>query len=162
MDNNLGHYQPVKRYLVHAEFNYALVELDVGAGKERLVVAEDMVESIMSRYDVADYKLVGRRGWRRFKWSSTASIHSSEKHLPIILGEHVTTDAGTGAVHTAPDHGVDDFNVGRENGLGTLNLVQDNGVYSDAAGEFAGQHVYKVDASILAALEKHQTLVKTR
>ncbi|MCZ2722466.1 isoleucine--tRNA ligase [Marinomonas sp. 15G1-11] len=144
---------------VHAEFNYALVELDVGAGKERLVVAEDMVESIMSRYDVADYKLVGRCVGADLNGLQLQHPFL-EKHLPIILGEHVTTDAGTGAVHTAPDHGVDDFNVGRENGLGTLNLVQDNGVYSDAAGEFAGQHVYKVDASILAALEKHQTLVK--
>ena len=76
------------------------------------------------------------------------------------MGDHVTTDAGTGAVHTAPDHGVDDFNAGRANGIGTLNLVDENGVYTSGAGEFAGQHVYKVDEAIIAKLEEVNALVR--
>lgn len=143
---------------VHPEFNYALVEVDMGLGKERLVVAEDMVESLMVRYGVSDFRIVGRTVGANLQ--GTVLNHPFlERDIPIILGEHVTTEAGTGCVHTAPDHGVDDFNVGRENGIGTINLVQDNGVYSDAAGEFAGLHVYKVDGAVLDALNRNNALV---
>jgi isoleucyl-tRNA synthetase len=71
----------------------------------------------------------------------------------------VTTDAGTGAVHTAPDHGMEDFVVGKKYGLGTLNYVQGNGVFVDATGEFAGVHVYKADAPVCEALEREGKLV---
>jgi len=143
---------------VHPEFNYALVEVDMGLGKERLIVAEDMVASVMSRYGVADFCIVGRTLGAEL--AGTVLNHPFlERDIPVILGEHVTTEAGTGCVHTAPDHGVDDFNVGRENGIGTINLVQDNGVYSDAAGEFAGLHVYKVDEAVLEALNRKSALV---
>ena len=143
---------------VHPEFNYALVEVDMGLGKERLVVAEDMVESLMVRYGVSDFRIVGRTVGADLQ--GTVLNHPFlERDIPVILGEHVTTEAGTGCVHTAPDHGVDDFNVGRENGIGTINLVQDNGVYSDAAGEFAGLHVYKVDGAVLDALNRNNALV---
>ena len=52
----------------------------------------------------------------------------------LILGEHVTTDAGTGAVHTAPDHGLDDFYVGLKYGIGTLNLLDEHGVLPQVQG----------------------------
>jgi isoleucyl-tRNA synthetase len=143
---------------VHPDFNYALVEVDVGLGKERLIVAEDMVEGLMARYGVSDFRIVGRIVGADLK--GTVLDHPFlVRDIPVVLGEHVTTEAGTGCVHTAPDHGVDDFNVGRENGIGTINLVQDNGVYSDAAGEFAGLHVYKVDGAVLEALNRNKALV---
>ncbi|MEP2618892.1 MAG: class I tRNA ligase family protein, partial [Marinomonas sp.] len=143
---------------VHPEFNYALVEVDMGLGKERLIVAEDMVEGLMARYSASDFRIVGRTVGSELK-GMVLNHPFLERDIPVILGEHVTTEAGTGCVHTAPDHGVDDFNVGRENGIGTINLVQDNGVYSDAAGEFAGLHVYKVDGAILEALNRNDALV---
>ena len=49
--------------------------------------------------------------------------------IPVLLGEHVTTDAGTGCVHTAPDHGMEDFVVAKQYGIGTLNYILDNGLY---------------------------------
>jgi len=143
---------------IHPEFNYALVEVDMGTGKERLILAEDMVDAVMKRYGQETYRIVGRAVGADL--NGTLLDHPFvERDIPVILGEHVTTEAGTGCVHTAPDHGVDDFNVGRENGLGTINLVQDNGVYSEAAGEFAGMHVYKVDDAVLEALNRNNALV---
>ncbi|WP_417507749.1 isoleucine--tRNA ligase [Marinomonas gallaica] len=143
---------------IHPEFNYALVEVDMGAGKERLVFAEDMVEGIMQRYGHEAYRIVGRAVGADLG-GLVLNHPFMERDIPVLLGEHVTADAGTGCVHTAPDHGVDDFNVGRANGIGTINLVQDNGVYSDAAGEFAGLHVYKVDDAVLEALGRNDALV---
>ncbi|GAB3479399.1 isoleucine--tRNA ligase [Marinomonas epiphytica] len=143
---------------IHPEFNYALVEVDMGQGLERLIFAEDMVDDVMARYGKENYRVVGRALGSNL--AGTLLSHPFiERDIPVILGDHVTTDAGTGCVHTAPDHGVDDFNVGRANGLSTINLVQDNGVYSEAAGEFAGLHVYKVDGAILEALNRNSALV---
>ena len=143
---------------IHPEFNYALVEVDMGAGKERLVFAEDMVEGIIQRYGQENYRIVGRAVGADLG-GLVLNHPFMERDIPVLLGEHVTADAGTGCVHTAPDHGVDDFNVGRANGIGTINLVQDNGVYSEAAGEFAGMHVYKVDDAVLEALGRNNALV---
>ena len=92
---------------------------------------------------------------------SSCSTHSTSKQVPVILGDHVTTDAGTGAVHTAPDHGVEDFVVGQKYAIETLNLVDGHGIFVEAAGRFAGQHVYKVDDEIVALLRDEGRLIKS-
>ena len=68
-----------------------------------------------------------------------------DRQVPVILGDHVTTEAGTGCVHTAPDHGVDDFVVAAKYDIGTLNYIDDNGVFRSDVEQFAGEHVYKVE-----------------
>jgi len=143
---------------LHAELQYSLVRCVLNDRPSFVVLASDMVADVMSRYACEKFELL-------------ASVSGSElenqrlqhpfinRQVPIILGEHVTTDAGTGAVHTAPDHGVDDFNVGKDYGLETLNLVDENGVFTAAAGEFAGAHVYKVDEQVLERLRSNNALV---
>ncbi|MCL6416191.1 isoleucine--tRNA ligase [Aestuariirhabdus sp. Z084] len=142
-----------------ADLSYVLVELDAGQGTERLMLAEPMVEDVMQRYGIESWKLVARASGKALELKP---LHHPfyERQLPIILGDHVTTDAGTGAVHTAPDHGVEDFVVGRAYQIGTLNLVDDNGVFIDAAGEFAGQHVYKIDPAMVEVLQRNGRLVR--
>ncbi len=139
---------------LNANLDYALVQLR----DQRFVLAASMVEDIMARW-----------GEDKFEVLATASGQALEnlllkhpfydKQVPVILGDHVTTDAGTGAVHTAPDHGMEDFVAGKAYGLGTINLVQANGVYSDEAGEFAGLHVYKADEPVMDALTREGKLV---
>ena len=143
---------------LHAELDYALVQCDLGTGKELILLAADLVEPAMSRYQCTDFEILGKTKGAALENMSLKHPFVA-RHVPVILGEHVTTEAGTGAVHTAPDHGVDDFNVGRSYGLATLNLVDENGVFTDAAGEFAGAHVYKVDEDVIAALERNKALV---
>jgi isoleucyl-tRNA synthetase len=82
-----------------------------------------------------------------------------DREVAVILGDHVTTDAGTGAVHTAPDHGVEDFTVGTRYGIGTLNYIDDHGVYRDDVPLFAGMHVYKVDEAVIEALTERGNLL---
>ncbi len=135
-----------------------LVQCDAGAGAERLLLAEALVEETMGRYGIEDYQVVGRCKGQALEGQMLAHPFY-DRQVPVILGDHVTTDAGTGAVHTAPDHGVEDFNVGRAYDIGTLNLVAGNGVFVEAAGEFAGEHVYKVEDKIVAALEANNRLV---
>lgn len=143
---------------LNGELEYALLNCDLGQGKEVLVVAADMVESIMSRYGCTDFQVQAKAVGQALE-NKLLQHPFLEKHVPLILGEHVTTDAGTGAVHTAPDHGVDDFNVGQAYGLDTLNLVDENGVFTSGAGRFAGAHVYKVDEQVLNTLRETGALV---
>lgn len=143
---------------LNSEFNYAVVQCNVGQGNEMLVLAADMVDAIMSRYGCPEFRIVGTAKGESLE-NMLLQHPFLERHVPLILGDHVTADAGTGAVHTAPDHGVDDFNVGREYGLGTLNLVDENGIFTSAADKFAGEHVYKVDEKVIEMLKQENALV---
>ncbi|WP_415886089.1 isoleucine--tRNA ligase [Neptuniibacter sp. QD37_6] len=140
------------------ELDYVLVQLDLGLGAERILLAEGLVEDAMKRYGVEEYSIVGRcQGQALEKFELQHPFY--ERTVPVILGDHVTLDAGTGAVHTAPDHGVEDFEVGRKYGIGTMNLVNASGVLGEGAGVFAGEHVYKVDDKVVALLTENNKLV---
>jgi len=143
---------------LHAELNYVLLRCELEQGSELLVVAKELVSQIMERYQCETFEVLGEAKGAQLE--NQLLLHPfADRQVPIILGEHVTTEAGTGAVHTAPDHGVDDFNVGAAYGIGTLNLVDENGVFTAAAGEFSGAHVYKVDEDIIAKLREQKALV---
>ncbi len=144
---------------LNAELSYALVECDTGNGNEWLIMAEALVDDNMARYGFESFKVLGTCLGAGLEGQQLVHPFYRDKRVPVILGDHVTTDAGTGAVHTAPDHGVDDFNVAKHYGLETLNYVDDNGVYRDNVPLFAGEHVYKVDAKILGQLEQQGKLV---
>ncbi len=78
----------------------------------------------------------------------------------IVLGLHVTSDTGTGCVHTAPGHGVDDFRVGQKYGLPTLCPVNESGQYSDNYPEMKGQNIFKANPIIIEKLRSTGFLVK--
>jgi isoleucyl-tRNA synthetase len=74
------------------------------------------------------------------------------RECPVILGEHVTTDTGTGLVHTAPGHGAEDYDAGRKYGLDTLSPVDASGHFTAEAGEFAGQQIFEANPKIVQKL----------
>lgn len=152
---------------ISAELEYALVEFDAqtekdprfGIGKERVVLASEMVEQVMARYEIKSYNVVGHCMGSELE--NTVCRHPYlDRDIPMILGEHVTVEAGTGLVHTAPDHGADDFTVARKYGIETLNLVMANGVYSDKTEHFEGQHVYKIDEPVCELLAEKGRLIR--
>lgn len=132
---------------VNAELDYVLIS----AGERSIVIAEALMQNVCLRGELENPKVLAT-----FKGSAIENLALQhpiyDKTVPVILGDHVTTDAGTGCVHTAPDHGVDDFNVGKKYGIGTLNIVGGDGIYRDDVEHFAGQHVYKVDDAVLELL----------
>jgi len=139
---------------LNAELDYVLLQ----AGDERLVIAEGMLEDALARWSLADHKVLGR-------CKGEALEHMQLRHpfydrkVPVILGEHVTLDAGTGAVHTAPGHGVEDFVVGQKYGLPVDNPVGGNGCYVEGTEIFAGEHVFKANEHVVEVLKEHGTLV---
>lgn len=139
---------------LNPEIDYALVQV----GQERMIMASALVESVCARAGLEKHEVLSE--FSGAKLENLLLCHPFyEKVVPVILGDHVTTEAGTGCVHTAPDHGMDDFVVGSKYGIGTLNLVDENGIYRDSVEIFAGEHVYKVDEKVIALLEEKGNLL---
>lgn len=141
---------------LHPELQYALVSVN----GERLILAEAMVDGVMTRYEFSDYEVIASTTGENLAGLKLKHPLYDRDSL-LILGDYVTTEAGTGAVHTAPDHGVDDFYAARKHGLGLLDSVNDHGVFRDHIELFAGEHVMKVDAHMLEELTLRGRLVKS-
>ncbi|MBK8187008.1 MAG: isoleucine--tRNA ligase [Cellvibrio sp.] len=138
----------------NAEVDYVLVQIADG----RLLVAETLLESVLARAKIESHQVVGSvKGAVLENLLLQHPFYS--RQVPVLLGDHVTTDAGTGFVHTAPDHGADDFAVGVKYGIGTLNYIDDNGNYRPNVEIFAGDHVYKVDEKVIALLIEKNALL---
>jgi len=84
-----------------------------------------------------------------------------DQDAPILLGEHVTLDAGTGCVHTAPGHGQEDYEVGRKYGLQAFNPVDDNGVFAPGTPIVEGHHVYRANELLIDHLRACGALVSS-
>ncbi len=143
---------------VHADVEYSLVQYEGETGKGRLILATDLVNDCMQRFGFDNYEVLGI-----CKGADLNNIHVNHPFydftVPIICGDHVTTDSGTGCVHTAPGHGVDDFIVGKEYGLEIANPVGANGVYLEDTEIFAGQHVFKANKSVVELLAERGALM---
>ena len=140
------------------DIDYALVQVNLGTGDERLVIAESLIEDAMKRYGIEIFSIVGRAKGSQLEHKLLQHPFYA-RQVPVLVGDHVTLDAGTGAVHTAPDHGVDDFIVGKKYNIGTLNIVDENGVYRVSTEIFAGDHVYKVDQKVVDLLQEKGALI---
>ncbi|MDP3560866.1 MAG: isoleucine--tRNA ligase [Legionellaceae bacterium] len=139
---------------LHHELLYTLVDV----GDRYILVAADLVESVMTRYELDNSKIVGTAKGEVFE--RLALKHPLyDKQVPIVLGEHVTTEAGTGCVHTAPAHGPDDYLVGQAYQLPLINPVLANGCYAPGVELFAGLSVLKVNTAILDTLRARGVLL---
>jgi isoleucyl-tRNA synthetase len=144
---------------LHGELPYVLLG-GVWEGQSiAVLVAEELAETFSSRIGLENVQELG-------SVPGSALEHLSLKHpfydreVPVILGEHVTTESGTGAVHTAPGHGEEDFQVGRKYDLPITNPVGGDGVYLPETGLFAGQFVWRANDSIIEKLREEQVLLK--
>ncbi len=141
---------------LNPELNYSLVDL----GEECFILAEDLLESALQRFGLNALKIHEKI----YKGSELEGIMLQhpfyEKQVPIILGDHVTTEAGTGAVHTAPAHGQDDYVVGLKYNLPVECPVDGKGVFIETTDGVAGEFIFKANNTIISLLEGKGTLVK--
>jgi isoleucyl-tRNA synthetase len=144
---------------LHPELEYQLLQVQVAEKSMQLVLATELVATCLERYGIVEHQVL--TSFTGSKLEGVMLQHPFlERQVPVILGEHVTTDAGTGAVHTAPGHGQDDFEVGQKYGLDVYNPVGGNGVFIDDLPEVGGQHVFKANDHIVALLEQRGVLMK--
>lgn len=141
---------------LHPQLSYVLIE---GNGL-RLLVAEALAESCAARFGLGVPRIAGRCTGRDLE-GQLLQHPFIDRAVPIILGEHVTTDAGSGAVHTAPAHGQDDFVVGQRYDLPVHNPVGGNGVFIEGTPKVAGTHVFKANNAIIELLRDGGVLLHT-
>ncbi len=141
---------------LHPDLDYALVDV----GKSLYILSDDLLESSLERYGVKDFKKLSKT----YKGSELEGLMLQhpfyDKQVPVILGEHVTTETGTGAVHTAPAHGQDDYVVGLQYNLPVDCPVDGRGVFIESTEGVAGEFIFKANSTIIGLLESHGTLVK--
>lgn len=143
---------------LNPELEYAVVQCAKDGAKERLVLAEALLKDAMLRYGIDDYHVIAY-------CKGDALEHQLLQHpfyarqVPVILGDHVTIEAGTGAVHTAPGHGQEDYAVGLKYDLPVDNPVGDNGVFLPNTELFAGEHVFNANTHVLDVLTERGKLV---
>lgn len=116
------------------------------------IVANDLVADFSKNVALDDVKIITTIKGADLTVLNAQHPLISERQVPIITGEHVTADSGTGLVHTAPAHGVDDYIVGNKYNLPVENPVGDAGVYLDNAKVFVGEHIYKAQPKIIETL----------
>ncbi|WLF83427.1 isoleucine--tRNA ligase [Moraxella sp. ZY210820] len=133
----------------HAELDYAIIQLN----DAHYIVAEVLAEEFTKVLNVEQYQTIATIKGEQLKALTAQHPLIAERQVPIITGDHVTADSGTGLVHTAPAHGVDDYNVGVLYKLPTENPVAGNGVYLPQAKVFVGEHIYKAQPKIIETLQ---------
>ncbi|MGA0150998.1 MAG: isoleucine--tRNA ligase, partial [Luminiphilus sp.] len=137
-----------------ADLEYVVLK----AGNRHVVVAEALAEACAQRFGFESVEMEGRARGSDLEGLLLVPPFS-ETSVPIVLGDHVTTEAGTGCVHTAPAHGLEDFEMGRRYDLEVYNPVGGNGVYHADTPVFAGQHIFKANDDIIAALSERGVLL---
>ncbi len=135
------------------DLEYQVLAVTTPAGPEVLVLAAGLAAAALARYGAGPptplATVVGR------DLEGLQLRHPLDgRAVPVIVGEHVTLEAGTGAVHTAPAHGLDDYRVGRRYGLPEDNPVDDRGVYVPGTPLFAGQHVNAANPQVVERLRE--------
>ncbi|HEY9610824.1 isoleucine--tRNA ligase, partial [Allocoleopsis sp.] len=145
---------------VNPELNYAVVQVGTQTPAKYLIVAADLVERLSEKF--------GTPLTVKATMPGKALEHSTYKHplfdreSPVVIGgDYVTTESGTGLVHTAPGHGQEDYIVGQRYGLPILSPVDDRGNFTEDAGKFAGLNVLKdANEAIIQAMIEADALLK--
>jgi len=139
---------------LHPDISYSLVDV----GDKYLILATDLVDAVMLRYGFTNVSIVSQTKGQALEHQSLCHPFM-ERQVPIVLGDHVTTESGTGCVHTAPAHGPEDFQVGQAYGLKLINPVLGNGCFAPDVPFFGGLSVLKANAPIIDKLKAHQVLL---
>ncbi len=139
---------------LNPDLTYVLVQTET----ERLILAEGLLESFIERLALNKTKILKEFSGKQLEFL-LLKHPLYDKDVPIVLGDHVTLEAGTGCVHTAPAHGIDDFQIGKKYKLPTRSPLGDDGCFGKNSELFAGEHISRVDELVIQALRDHKKLV---
>ena len=129
---------------------------------ESLIFSKKLFKSFSNENKIKNYKIEDKitgSELSKILCSHPLAGLGYEHTIPLIEGFHVTDDTGTGFVHIAPGHGVEDFEIGQKNNLGIPRTVMYNGIFEKTVPEFSGIHVFKADKPIIEKLEESNNLI---
>ncbi len=144
------------------QLRYSLVQVKTEKGAERFIMATELVETVMKECGIEEYSLLGDDVSGKELELQRFAHPFLDFTVPVILGAHVTLEAGTGCVHTAGGHGLDDYNVSVKYGLEIFNPVGPDGCFKDDVEYFAGQNVLKANPKVIEVLKDKGALVKSK
>ena len=140
---------------VHPDFDYVLVHFSAGF----LILAKERAEKCLEAFQIKEREIVAE-----FKGADIEHLQLEhpfyERIVPVVLGDHVTLDSGTGLVHTAPAHGMEDFAVGLRYQLPVENPVDDDGRFFQKIPLVGGLTVWQANDVVVQALKDHERLLK--
>jgi isoleucyl-tRNA synthetase len=156
---------PANKALAYNEaLDYLIIQLeDEGDFKDKkIVVAKDLLETVIKDCDIKNYKQIKKFKGKEFK--DTICIHPLFEigytyDIPMLEARFVTTEQGTGIVHCAPSHGPDDFNLCLKNGIKALETVDGDGKYTKDLPLFEGTHIFKANPIVIQKLKEQKKLL---
>ena len=140
---------------LHPEFDY--VAVDIGSNSV-IIVAEALLIQSLQKFGITEYKVIEKFKGRKLE-GFKARHPFIDRDSRVILGEHVTLEAGTGVVHTAPGHGQEDYEAGIRYGLDVYAPVDHKARFTAEAGQFAGENVHKANKGIISLLKEKKALL---
>jgi isoleucyl-tRNA synthetase len=140
---------------VHPDFDYSAVEVD----GETYIMASFLAPAALEQMGIQNFKTTARFTGKDLEGLHYRHVFYPERICPIILADHVTLDAGTGCVHTAPGHGQEDYAVARRYGIAPFSPVDDRGVFTAEAGRYEGIQVFDANQRIIEDLREEGALL---
>jgi len=143
---------------LHPDFEYGVFSTQTAQGPENLVIAFSLKEFFEKETGLS-LNLISKVQGTDLELTEARHPFLDRKSV-VVLGLHVTADAGTGCVHTAPGHGADDFRVGQKYNLPVLNPVNEAGQFTDEFSEMQGMNIFKANPLIVEKLRNSGHLIK--
>ena len=147
---------------VHNDIEYKSLNLKISDRNKNIIIASDLIESFIKENKIEEYKVnFSIKGHELTNTFCKHTLYDSGYNfeVPILHGDFVTTEQGTGIVHICPVHGMDDFILGKQHDLELPMTINESGIYYDHIPVFNGQHIFKVDQNVCDEIKKNNNLI---
>ncbi len=157
---------PVNRALVYNDkIKYSIIQLgqDIDDFKgKKIIIASELIRKVSKECNLNNFKIL--KEFNGIELKNTICSHplknmGYEYDVPMLHGDFVTLEQGTGIVHAAPSHGPDDFNLCLKHGIKASNTISDGGLYANEVPFFSGTHIFKADHQVIEKLLEHKSLL---
>jgi len=157
---------PANRALAYSsKIKYSVIKIGKDTKyfqNKNIIIASELIKTVSEECNFKDFKVLKEFNGNDFK--NTVCQHplldlGYNYDVPMLEGDFVTLEQGTGVVHTAPSHGPDDFNLCLKHGLQAPDSMNDAGIYSDAIPFFSGIHIFKADTAVIDKLSESKSLL---
>ena len=147
---------------VHEDIEYQSLTINKNDTNQKVIIAKDLIENFIKENEISEHTL-------NFEIKGKELIGLNCKHplfdsgydftVPVLHGDFVTTEQGTGIVHICPVHGMDDFLLGKQHNLELPMTIDEGGIYYEHIPVFAGKHIFKVDQDVCDEIKKCNNLI---
>ena len=147
---------------VHEDIDYQSLTINKNDTKQKVIIAKDLIENFIKENEISEHTI-------NFEIKGKELIGLNCKHplfdsgydftVPVLHGDFVTTEQGTGIVHICPVHGMDDFLLGKQHNLELPMTIDEGGIYYEHIPVFAGKHIFKVDQDVCDEIKKCNNLI---